>query len=245
MGDFRIEVRTDLMPITAGNFISLVNAKFYDGIIFHRVISDFVIQGGDPLGTGFGGPGYTIMDEYHPSMNHDSTGVISMAKTSSPNSAGSQFFFTLGAQPTLDGNYAVFGSCFENIQVIEAIGQVAVNLNDKPLVDVVMDSVRIAENPTSLKAVENIIKTEAFPNPFIESVQISYEVKKSGLVTLNIYDVQGRLVQTLFEGMSSSGIHTIDWNGKNINHTNAPTGTYYLSLTTSQGVGIQKLVKIH
>ena len=89
MGDFRVEVREDLMPITAGNFIDLVEAEYYDGVIFHRVVEDFVIQGGDPTGTGSGGPGYTIDDEYHPNMNHDSTGVMGMAKTSAPNSAGS------------------------------------------------------------------------------------------------------------------------------------------------------------
>jgi peptidylprolyl isomerase len=88
-GDFRVELREDLMPITANNFIDLARTGFYDATIFHRVVEDFVIQGGDPLGTGFGGPGYTIMDEYHVNMNHDSAGVIAMAKTAAPNSAGS------------------------------------------------------------------------------------------------------------------------------------------------------------
>ena len=244
MGDFRVEVREDLMPITAGNFIDLVEAGFYDGVIFHRVVSGFVIQGGDPTGTGFGGPGYTIMDEYHPDMNHDSTGVIAMAKTPAPNSAGSQFYFTIGAQSFLDGDYAAFGSCIQNVQVIEDISLVAVDGSDRPLVDVVMDSLRIVQvTTTGIKDIENIIKTEVFPNPFTGVVHINYEVKTPGKITLNIYDLQGRLVQTLLDGMSSVGIHYIEWDGKNLNQTNVSPGTYYLSLVTPRGVGVQKLIK--
>lgn len=245
MGDFRVEVREDLMPITAGNFIDLVNAEFYDGVIFHRVIENFVVQGGDPTGTGSGGPGYTIMDEYHPDMNHDSTGVIAMAKTSAPNSAGSQFYFTLAPQPHLDGIYAVFGTCIQNVQVIENMGMVAVDNDDRPIVDVVMDSVRVVMNSTGIQDIVGLVKVEAYPNPFSGSVHINYEVKTTGDVALNIYDLQGRLVRTLFEGKDTSGIHGIEWDGKDMAQLSVPLGTYYLSLTTSTAVGVQKLIKTH
>jgi peptidyl-prolyl cis-trans isomerase A (cyclophilin A) len=244
MGDFRVEVREDLMPITAGNFIDLVEAEFYDGIIFHRVIAGFVIQGGDPTGTGFGGPGYTIMDEYHPEMNHDSTGVIAMAKTSAPNSAGSQFYFTLGAQNGLDMTYAVFGTCIENVEVIEQIGLVATNGNDAPLVDVVMDSLRIVEAPSGLIDFKPSIRLETYPNPFSESTQISYEVITPGTTQLMIYDIQGRLINSWTERVSNPGIKSIVWRGEDADFAEVPNGTYYFVLTTPDGVGTQKLIKI-
>ncbi len=244
MGDFRIEVREDLMPITAGNFIDLVEADFYDGIIFHRVIAGFVVQGGDPLGTGFGGPGYTIMDEYHPEMNHDSTGVIAMAKTSAPNSAGSQFYFTLGPQNFLDGNYAVFGTCIENVEVIEEIGLVETNGNDAPLIDVVMDSVRIVQSPSGLNLIESTILFEAYPNPFSDAVQISYELNTPGQVELEIYDIQGRMVKSWQESVFTTGVHSFTWGGAGSESISVPLGPYYFTLTTPDGRGTRKLIRV-
>ena len=243
-GNFRVEVREDLMPITAGNMIDLVEAKFYDGVIFHRIIDGFVVQGGDPTGTGTGGPGYTIQDETHPDMTHDSLGVISMAKRAEPNSAGSQFFFTLDRHSFLDGDFAAFGSVVENLEVLAAIGRVPVNGNDRPIVDVVMDSVRIYDRIiSSTKEIENIIKTEVYPNPFVESIQIMYELENSSRVEISIFDLQGRLVKTLEEGMRTSGIHTVEWDGIG-NSSQVTMGTYYLSITSSEGTGIRKLLKI-
>ena len=148
MGDFEVRLREDIMPITAGNFMDLTNSNFYDGLIFHRVINNFMIQDGCPLGTGYGGPGYTIPDEYHEDMLFNSPGVLGMAKTSAPNSAGSQYFITEIPYPSLNGNYAAFGNVVEGFEVIQAISDVPTtgpngNPPNRPLVDVDIDSIRI------------------------------------------------------------------------------------------------------
>ncbi len=240
MGDFRVELREDLMPITAQNFIDLTEAEFYDGVIFHRVISGFVVQGGDPLGTGFGGPGYTIMDEYHPAMNHDSTGVIAMAKTSQPNSAGSQFYFSLDALPSLDETYAVFGSCIQNIEVIEAMGNVATGANDRPIVDIVMDSVRVVSGITSaVKKETQVVTIETFPNPFTESINLSYIVKTAGPVDILLLDIHGQIVEQLDSGYKSQGIHSMQFKTS----SKLPLGSYILSIKTADGKGVKKLIR--
>ncbi len=159
MGTFRIELREDLVPITAGNFIDLTNDDFYDGVIFHRVIDDFMIQDGDPTGTGYGGPGYNIPDEFHPDLLHDGPGVLSMANTGQANSGGSQYFITLVPTPWLnayDENgelkncalsnvscHAVFGRILEGMDVVYAIGAVDTDANDRPIVDVVINDLNI------------------------------------------------------------------------------------------------------
>ncbi|MGA2918757.1 peptidylprolyl isomerase [Methanoregula sp.] len=126
------------MPITAGNFETLVNKGFYDGTIFHRVINGFMIQGGDPTGTGMGGPGYTIPDE--PTNETNSPGAIAMANTGQPNSGGSQFFINLvnnGAlQPGFDSHYPVFGNVVAGMDIVNAIGNVQTDSNDRPLQNV-------------------------------------------------------------------------------------------------------------
>ena len=118
-GNFIVELYDGSMPITTGNFKSLVNAKFYDGVIFHRVINNFMIQGGDPTGTGSGGPGYTIADEFVTGLSNIQK-TISMAN-SGPNTGGSQFFITLEATPHLDGKHAVFGEVISGMEVVTSI----------------------------------------------------------------------------------------------------------------------------
>ena len=242
-GDFRVEVREDLMPITAGNFIELVEKEFYDGVIFHRVVRNFVIQGGDPTGTGFGGPGYTIKDEYHPKMNHDSTGVIAMAKTTAPNSAGSQFYFTIGAQHHLDGNYAAFGSCIENIEVIEEINRVRVDGNNRPIDPVVMDSVRIVQNTLSLNQTNDLMVTEVYPNPFDDNLRIAYRVIRSGEVKVSIYNMQGVLVRTLKDGHSPSGTFEVVWDGSGAKEGQVSPGTYHVSFITPGGTSTKRIIR--
>ena len=141
-GTFEIELFTEKAPITTKNFIDLTNKGFYDNLIFHRVIDGFMIQGGDPEGRGTGGPGYTIDDEFHPDLKHDSAGILSMAN-SGPNTGGSQFFITLAATPWLDGKHAVFGKVIKGMDVVEAIGKVQVGTNDKPSEDVVINKITI------------------------------------------------------------------------------------------------------
>ncbi len=145
MGTFTSDLRDEIVPITANNFISLTNSGFYDGLIFHRVVEGFVIQDGDPLGTGFGGPGYTIPDEFSPLLHHDSAGVLAMANTGLPNSAGSQYYITLVPRPQLDGNYAIFGKVFEGLDVVLAIGSVPVDDDDHPITNVYIDSLRMLD----------------------------------------------------------------------------------------------------
>ena len=148
-GTFEIELFEDKAPITVKNFIDLAEKGFYDGLIFHRVIGkgngddqDFMIQGGDPNGTGTGGPGYVIPDEFHKDLKHDSEGVLSMANAG-PNTGGSQFFITLAATPWLDGHHSVFGKVVKGMDVVREIGKVDTDFQDKPLAKVVMEKVTI------------------------------------------------------------------------------------------------------
>ncbi|MFC2286893.1 MAG: peptidylprolyl isomerase [Selenomonas sp.] len=141
-GTFEIELFEDKAPITVKNFIDLAEKGFYNGLIFHRVIDGFMIQGGDPNGTGTGGPGYVIPDEFHKDLKHDSEGVLSMANAG-PNTGGSQFFITLAATPWLDGHHSVFGKVVKGMDVVREIGKVDTDFQDKPLAKVVMEKVTI------------------------------------------------------------------------------------------------------
>jgi peptidyl-prolyl cis-trans isomerase B (cyclophilin B) len=121
-GTIKVELFDDKTPKTVGNFESLCEKKFYDGLTFHRVISDFMIQGGCPKGTGTGGPGYQFEDEFDPELRHDGPGVLSMANAG-PNTNGSQFFITHVACPHLDGKHSVFGRVIEGQDVVDSIEQ--------------------------------------------------------------------------------------------------------------------------
>lgn len=144
---FKAELYPEIAPNTVNNFISLVNSRFYDGLIFHRVISGFMIQGGCPEGTGMGGPGYNIAGEFTDNgfkndLKH-TPGVLSMARAAHPDSAGSQFFVMHQASPHLDGQYAAFGKVIEGMEVINRIAEVPTDYSDRPLEDQVMKSVTV------------------------------------------------------------------------------------------------------
>ena len=143
MGKVKIELYADKTPKTVQNFIDLSNSGFYDGIIFHRVIPGFMAQTGDPDGTGSGGPGYTFEDEFHPSLSHDSAGILSMANRG-PNTNGSQFFITYGPQPHLDNMHSVFGKVVEGLELIEAIPPRDPSMINDPSVKMV--GIEIREN---------------------------------------------------------------------------------------------------
>lgn len=145
MGSFTAQLYNELMPITANNFKSLANSGFYNNLVFHRVIAGFVIQDGCPNDTGTGGPGYTIPDEYHPDLNHNRAGMLAMAKTSQPNSAGSQYYFTLAPQPNLNNRYSVFGQVIEGLDYVLAIGSVPTNAQDRPIIPVNIYQVRMLD----------------------------------------------------------------------------------------------------
>ena len=143
----KAELYPEIAPNTVNNFISLVKKGFYDGLIFHRVISGFMIQGGDPKGIGVGGPGYGIKGEFLQNgfkndLKH-SRGVLSMARSGNPNSAGSQFFIMHEDSPHLDGGYAAFGKLIEGIEVVDKICSVRTDWNDKPRIPQVMKKVTV------------------------------------------------------------------------------------------------------
>ena len=143
----KAELYPEVAPNTVNNFISLVNKGYYDGIIFHRVINGFMIQGGDPDGTGMGGPGYSIKGEFTSNgfKNHlkHSAGVLSMARTMMPNSAGSQFFIMHKNSPHLDGQYAAFGKIIEGMDVVNKIADVQTDYSDRPLQEQKMAKVTV------------------------------------------------------------------------------------------------------
>ena len=146
-GVMKAELYPEIAPNTVNNFISLVKKGFYDGLIFHRVISGFMIQGGDPKGIGVGGPGYGIKGEFLQNgfkndLKH-SRGVLSMARSGNPNSAGSQFFIMHDDAPHLDGGYAAFGKLIEGIEVVDKICSVRTDWNDKPRIPQVMKKVTV------------------------------------------------------------------------------------------------------
>jgi cyclophilin family peptidyl-prolyl cis-trans isomerase len=147
-GEFLFRLFAADTPRTTRNFVELAEKGFYDGVIFHRVIDNFMIQGGDPTGTGRGGPGYSFEDEFSPRLRHDRPGILSMANAG-PNTNGSQFFITLAPTPHLNNRHSVFGEVVEGMEVVKAIGRTPTNDQDRPLRDVVMRSVRIERRPAS------------------------------------------------------------------------------------------------
>ncbi len=146
-GVMKLELYSDKAPITVKNFVDLANKNFYDGLIFHRVISGFMIQGGDPMGIGIGGPGYQIKGEFAANgVKNDIShkrGVISMARSAEFDSAGSQFFICHADSTFLDGQYAAFGKVTEGIDVVDGIASVATDYSDKPYEDQKIKTIRV------------------------------------------------------------------------------------------------------
>lgn len=144
---FKAELYPEIAPNTVNNFISLINSNFYDGLIFHRVIKNFMIQGGDPQGTGMGGPGYSIKGEFSSNgfrndLAHQA-GVLSMARSMMPDSAGSQFFIMHKDSPHLDGEYAAFGKVIEGMDIIDKIANVKTDRADRPVEEEKMKKVTV------------------------------------------------------------------------------------------------------
>jgi peptidyl-prolyl cis-trans isomerase A (cyclophilin A) len=160
-GSFTVRLFDQEVPNTVENFVGLAegtkewthpgtqqkmtNTPFYDGIVFHRVIPGFMIQGGDPLGQGIGGPGYKFKDEFHPSLRHSKAGILSMANAG-PNSNGSQFFITLAPTPHLDNRHSVFGEVTDGMDVVRRIGSTPTGRQDRPVKDVVINMVKITRS---------------------------------------------------------------------------------------------------
>ena len=144
LGKIAVELFPKEAPDTVANFLKLVDKKYYDGVLFHRVIPGFMIQTGDPTGTGRGGPGWTILDEFHPKLRHDKAGVVSMANAG-PDTGGSQFFITHGPTPHLDDRHAIFGQVIEGQDVVTKIAAVKRGPGDRPVEPVRMERVTLAQ----------------------------------------------------------------------------------------------------
>lgn len=160
-GDIILELYPNMAPNTVNNFVTLANEGFYDGLTFHRVISGFMIQGGDPQGTGTGGPDYSIPGEFAENGFKQNTlshtkGVISMARTFDPNSAGSQFFIMSADGTYLDGQYAAFGKVTDGLDIVEEIQSVPTGNSDKPIDDVVIESIRVDTHGEEVPAIVKV-----------------------------------------------------------------------------------------
>ncbi|MBS9461482.1 peptidylprolyl isomerase [Flagellimonas sp. 389] len=192
-GDILVKLEHEKTPVTVANFVSLAEGKspfvsdslkdkkYYDGLIFHRIIKDFMIQGGDPTGTGRGNPGYKFKDEFHDSLSHSKKGILSMAN-SGPKTNGSQFFITHKETPWLDGRHTVFGEVVEGMDVVDTLANVEVVAPaNKPKVDVVMNAVEIIRNGKEAKKFDAIqIMTDYFAEE--EAVVAAFEKMKSELL---------------------------------------------------------------
>ncbi|MFT5820541.1 MAG: cyclophilin family peptidyl-prolyl cis-trans isomerase [Crocinitomix sp.] len=236
MGNFMIEIREDLVPITGNNFLDLVADEFYDDIIFHRVIDDFMVQSGDPTGTGSGGPGYTIADEFHPDLDNAQM-TIAMAN-SGPDSGGSQFFISLVDNLYLDYDvapleyaHAVFGIVTEGFEIVQDIGGVSTNISDRPISNVVIDSIRVTDDFIAAGIVaEDITKNQVnvYPNPIVSNSIISINAANSVTSELSLYDSFGKLISTtnidLVQGANEFSLAPLTTNVSS-------SGIYFLRVT--------------
>lgn len=237
MGDFIVETEDSLAPITTTNFLNLVNQQFYDGIIFHRVINNFVIQGGDPTGTGSGGSGVTIPDEFHPLLSNVER-TISMAN-SGPNTGTSQFFFNMKDNIYLDYNqsplsskHPVFGEVISGWNILEDIQVVAVNGSNRPIVDVVMDSVRVTYLHLDTKAITkaNLSNFNIYPNP--ASGQINIELENVGQAKITLMDVLGNEVYSI---TSNSTLMKVDV-------STYSKGIYFVKVESGNRISSEKII---
>jgi len=239
-GNFVVTLEDTLAPITAGNFKKLVKEKYYDGVIFHRIIQNFVIQGGD----GAAGK-LAIQDEFHPNLSNLQW-TLSMANTG-PNTGTTQFFINLKDNTFLDydkapltSQHPVFGKVTDNVNLIYQMGSVATDVNDKPLVDIVMDSVRI--DPAFLVGVDKPVPNEieslvCFPNP-ISNNSVITGTGFEGEITCRIFDVQGKVFISKQMVLQNSFTIPIE----NFTGRNLKTGVYFLEISNTNKTSRLKLM---
>ncbi|MEO6901644.1 MAG: peptidylprolyl isomerase [Bacteroidia bacterium] len=238
MGNFVVKLYDVERPITTTNFISLVKKKFYDKIIFHRVIKDFMIQGGDPKGDGTGGSGVTIKDEFTPPMSN-AVKTIAMAN-SGPNTGSSQFFINVVDNKRLDPKHPAFGIVISNYAVVDAISKVATK-SEKPVTPVVMDSVRITSIATSIKNEINQPNNSVsiFPNPVTSESLILLSAATEKIVNVSIYNqlgqTMGAIKKSLVNGTTAISLKEIQTNGF------AP-GVYYLMVQDGRHISQEKFI---
>ena len=240
MGTFVASLEDVKRPITTTNFKNLIQQKFYDGIIFHRVVANFVIQGGDPTGTGTGGSGVTIPDELSPPVSNLQK-VFGMANAG-PNTATSQFYINLVNNTFLDPNYPAFATVITNFSVVQAIGQVPVDANDKPLTPVIMDSVRITFVPTGMDEIANkTLEVDVYPNPITEQSVVSINTNSAHTATVSIYNQLGMQLYTESKDLSE-GINHIAF-PEDVT-MDLPQGMYFLLVRDESSVSQNKLIVV-
>lgn len=239
MGTFVAEMYDTLQPITSGNFVNLVKAKFYDDIIFHRVINNFMIQGGDPLGTGYGGPGYTITDEFDANTSNVQK-AIAMAN-SGPNTGGSQFFINLVNNIYLNPNHPVFGKVVTTFTVVQAIGAVATNSSNRPLTDVVMDSLRVTKSgPLTINEfTSQSLTVNVYPNPATSESAIFITANSEKEASIFVYDQKGGIV---YRGRRKLLSGTNYFPLKEILDGNLSNGLYYIAVTEGELISQKKFI---
>jgi peptidylprolyl isomerase len=245
-GSFEVELYDTIVPITTQNFKDLVNSEYYDGVIFHRIISNFMIQGGDPTGTGSGGPGYTIPDEFDSSLSNINK-TISMAN-SGPNTGGSQFFINTKNNTYLDfdkapftSKHPVFGIVISGWDTVEIIENVATNSADRPLIDVVMDSVRVTQIPLAIGALNSqAFVAKVFPNPVNNESVLNFELSNTEKAEIQLIGLDGKV---LFWTQETWGKGTVNWELSNIPLNALPNGIYILTVKSASGIYQIKITK--
>ena len=245
MGSFEVELYDTLKPVTAGNFKTLVNSKFYDGVIFHRVMNNFVIQGGDPTGTGSGGPGYSIQDEFDSRLSNV-VKTLSMAN-SGPNTGGSQFFINMKNNTFLDFDKApltsahpVFGAVISGWDTVELIEAVPVNSQNRPNTPVVMDSIRVTQIPLGVKQVfiDNATLV-VYPNPVNEYSVMKFESTITSEISISVYAQNGMLISKQNVAVVT-GVNFIPLN--HIGAQSLPVGMYFISINNGSELVRKKFV---
>jgi len=239
MGNFVVETYDTLMPITAGNFLDLVTSGFYDNVQFHRIVHNFVVQGGDPTGTGYGGPGYTIPDEFD-SLTSNVKKALGMAN-SGPNTGGSQFFINLKNNTYLNPNYPCFGIVISNFEVVEAIGAVAVNANNHPLVNVYMDSLRVTYwSPTAIQETENPLQNlKIFPNPVSVNSRFNLTISTGLDVEITLLNQQGMRLNQVMNSFPA-GFNSLSL--QEMGTRELPAGLYFLTIRSGNMAVSRKFV---
>lgn len=230
MGDFTVKLEDSLTPITVDSFLVRVREGYYDGVTFHRVIDNFMIQGGDPTGTGSGNAGYTIPDEFHPSLKNV-PGALSMANTGTPNSGSAQFYINLVTNSHLDNKHTVFGNVISGFNIVQNIGKVATDGNDKPLTPVVMDSLRVTKLPASVNNIKEAqVNIVISPNPTDGIFTIQLPKVAADII---ITDIGGKLVYRT----SIENTELID-----VDMSRRAKGMYIVEVNTEQGSYTQRLL---
>lgn len=227
MGNITIQLADSLVPRTVDSFQVRVAKKFYDGLIFHRVINNFMIQGGDPMGNGMGGPGYSTPDEYHPTLKNK-PGSLAMAN-SGPNTNGSQFYINLVDNAFLDGRYVVLGMTTDGFSVVQSIGAVQTAAGDRPVTEVKMDSVRITKFPWVLQGMKaDDVRLSAHTNNGVFTVDVPKASTKVEVLSMGN--------QTVFSAEGKKSVK--------VDISAQPAGLYIVRFSNKQGTAQTRMVKL-